>query len=93
MKQRFIAGIYGYNITYYQISVNIFYFIRKGLLYHLKQLEEALATRKNDGPYLFGTQFTMADVCWVPILDRMESARWWSEVDQKSFPRGNHFMS
>ena len=56
----------------------------------MKELEEALATRKNDGPYLFGTQFTMADVCWVPILDRMEAARWWSEVDQKSFPRGNY---
>ena len=66
--------------------------IRKGLLYHLNELEEALATRKNDGPYLFGTQFTMADVCWVPILDRMEAARWWSEVDQKSFPRGIHLI-
>ena len=63
--------------------------IRKGQLYHLKELEKALATRKNDGPYLFGSQFTMADVCWVPILDRMEAARWWSEVDKKSFPRGN----
>ena len=54
----------------------------------MKDLEDALATRSNDGPYLFGTQFTIADVCWVPILDRMEAARWWSEVDQKTFPRG-----
>ena len=59
-------------------------------MYHLKELDEALATRKNDGPYLFGSQFTMADVCWVSILDRMEAARWWSEVDKKSFPRGNN---
>ena len=54
----------------------------------MKELEDALATRKNDGPYLFGTQFTLADVCWVPILDRMEAARWWPEVDRASFPRG-----
>ena len=52
------------------------------------ELEDALATRKNDGHYLFGTQFTLADVCWVPILDRMEAARWWPEVDRTMFPKG-----
>ena len=55
----------------------------------MKELEDALATRKNNGPYLFGTQFTLADVCWVPILDRMDAARWWPEVDRTTFPKGN----
>lgn len=59
---------------------------RCGLLFHLKLLEEALG-KHEDGPYLFGSHFTMADVGWVPILDRMEQARWWSEVDRKEYPR------
>ena len=33
----------------------------------------------------------MADVGWAPILDRMDAARWWSEIDPKAFPRGYFF--
>ena len=54
-------------------------------------MEEALEKGNKEGPYLFGKQFTMADVGWAPILDRMDAARWWSEIDPKAFPRGYFF--
>ena len=64
-------------------------YFRKATLFHLKDLEDALTENKDSGPFLFGEKFTMADVGWVPILDRMDATRWWSIVDKNEFPKGS----
>ena len=51
-------------------------------------MEDALSENEDNGPFLFGEKFTIADVGWVPILDRMDATRWWSIVDRNKFPRG-----
>ena len=63
-------------------------YFRKAILFHLKDLEDALSENKDGGPFLFGEKFTMADVGWVSILDRMDATRWWSIVDRNEFPKG-----
>ena len=63
-------------------------YFRKAILFHLKNLEDALSENEDKGPFLFGEKFTMADVGWVSILDRMDATRWWSIVDRNEFPRG-----
>ena len=55
------------------------------LLHHLALLEEEL--EKGGGPWICGDRFTLADVSWIPILDRMELTTFWDSVDQSSFPR------
>ena len=64
-------------------------YFRKAILFHLKNLEDALSENEDKGPFLFGEKFTMADVGWVPILDRMDATRWWSIVDRNEFPKGS----
>ena len=61
-------------------------YFRKAILFHLKDLESALS---DSGPFLFGEKFTMADIGWVSILDRMDATRWWSIVDRNEFPKGS----
>ena len=41
---------------------------------HLDELEQVLAER--DGPYICGTQFTLADVGMMVIFDRLREADW-----------------
>lgn len=55
------------------------------LLHHLALLEEEL--EKGNGPWICGDKFTLADVSWVPILDRMEMTTFWDSVDRAKFPR------
>ena len=38
------------------------------------------------GPYICGTQYTLADVSMVPILERMEYARWWTDSLKAKHP-------
>ena len=64
-------------------------YFRKAILFHLKNLEDALSENEDKGPFLFGEKFTMADVGWVSILDRMDATRWWSIVDRNEFPKGS----
>lgn len=45
------------------------------LTLHLRQLEADLV--HGGGPWICGEQFTLADVSWIPVLERMEVARFW----------------
>jgi len=49
--------------------------------YHLQQLEKTL--KKSNGPYIFGEEYTLADIGYVPIFQRMEYARWWPQFQTK----------
>ena len=55
------------------------------LLHHLGLLEEEL--EKGGGPWICGDKFTLADIGWVPILERMELTTFWDSVDRDSFPK------
>lgn len=55
------------------------------LLHHLGLLEEEL--EKGGGPWICGDKFTLADISWVPILERMEITTFWDSVDRACFPK------
>jgi len=46
------------------------------IIYHLCQLEADLV--QGGGPWICGETFSLADISWIPILERMEVARFWS---------------
>ena len=50
---------------------------RKGINYHFTTLTTDLEA--SGGPYLCGEQYTLADISMVPIFERMEVARWWTD--------------
>lgn len=54
--------------------------VRWALDFHLAGLEAKLDA-VSPHPYLFGEQYTLADICWLPFLQRMEQARWWPEFE------------
>jgi len=58
--------------------------VRKALNHHLALLTKDLET--SGGPYICGEIFTLADVSMVPIFERMEYARWWTESLKEQFP-------
>jgi len=45
------------------------------IVYHLCQLEADLV--QGGGPWICGETYTLADISWIPILERMEIARFW----------------
>ena len=57
--------------------------VRWALDFHLGRLEAALGVEGSAGPYLYGDLYTLADICWVPFLQRLEQARWWPEFEGK----------
>jgi len=56
---------------------------RRALYHHLTELTKVLEL---EGPYICGEQYTLADISMVPILERMEVARWWTKAIQADFP-------
>ena len=42
--------------------------------------ELPLVFHEGGGPWICGETFTLADISWIPILERMEIARFWSCV-------------
>ena len=50
---------------------------RKGINLHFTRLTTDLEA--SGGPYLCGEQYTLADISMVPIFERMEVARWWTD--------------
>jgi len=58
--------------------------VRDSIQFHFDTLEEELG--KRPGPYLFGEEFTLADIGWISIFQRMEFARWWP-VFSGRYPR------
>jgi len=58
--------------------------VRKALDYHFTQLAKDIEA--SGGPYICGTQYTLADVSMVPILERMEYARWWTDSLKAKHP-------
>ena len=52
--------------------------------HHLTLLTKDL--EMSGGPYICGESFTLADVSMVPIFERMQYARWWTDSLKKQFP-------
>ena len=57
---------------------------RKALNHHFTVLSQDLEA--SGGPYICGDQYTLADVSMVPIFERMEYARWWTDSLKSQFP-------
>ena len=58
--------------------------VRRAMNYHLTLLTKDL--EMSGGPYICGESFTLADVSMVPIFERMQYARWWTDSLKKQFP-------
>ena len=52
---------------------------------HLDELEAHLAS--SDGPWIVGAQFTLADLSWAVIFDRLREARWTDVLETPRRPR------
>ena len=50
---------------------------RRGINYHFSTLTKDLES--SGGPYICGKEYTLADISMVPIFERMEVARWWTD--------------
>ena len=50
---------------------------RKGINLHFTTLTTDLEA--SGGPYLCGEQYTLADISILPIFERMEVGRWWTD--------------
>ena len=57
---------------------------RKCIEHHFSLLTKDLEA--SGGPYICGSQYTLADVSMVPILERMEYARWWTDPLKEKYP-------
>ena len=58
--------------------------VQRGLNHHM-----AILTKDPDtsgGPYICEESYTLADVSMVPIFERMEYGRWWTESIKEQFP-------
>jgi glutathione S-transferase len=51
---------------------------RRHMQRHLSELEQQLAT--SGGPWITGAQFTLADVSWAVIFERLHEADWTAEL-------------
>ncbi len=60
--------------------INVVKNVRRALDFHLAHLEVLLSAAEDPGP---PKEYTLADIMWVPFLQRMEEARWWPEFDGK----------
>jgi len=58
--------------------------VRRGLDHHFSLLTSDLEA--SDGPYICGSEYTLADVSMVPIFERMEYARWWTDSLKQKYP-------
>ena len=62
---------------------------RRGINHHLTTLTKDLES--SGGPYICGKEYTLADITMVPIFERMEVARWWTDsVKVRSFCKACH---
>eukprot|EP00091_Calanus_sinicus_P015468 TRINITY_DN33742_c0_g1_i1.p1 TRINITY_DN33742_c0_g1~~TRINITY_DN33742_c0_g1_i1.p1 ORF type:complete len:169 (+),score=39.58 TRINITY_DN33742_c0_g1_i1:1-507(+) len=59
--------------------------VRRGLNHHMAILTKDL--EESGGPYICGDSYTLADVSMVPIFERMEYGRWWTDSLKTQFPR------
>ena len=50
---------------------------RRGINHHFTRLTKDLES--SGGPYICGTEYTLADISMIPIFERMEVARWWTD--------------
>eukprot|EP00092_Neocalanus_flemingeri_P011679 GFUD01012589.1.p1 GENE.GFUD01012589.1~~GFUD01012589.1.p1 ORF type:complete len:348 (-),score=95.98 GFUD01012589.1:88-978(-) len=57
---------------------------RRGINHHFTLLTKDLEA--SAGPYICGEDYTLADVSMVPIFERMEYARWWTDSLMTQFP-------
>jgi len=58
--------------------------VRRGINHHFALLTKDLEA--STGPYICGEDYTLADVSMVPIFERMEYARWWTDSLITQFP-------
>jgi glutathione S-transferase len=58
--------------------------VRRGLNHHMAILTKDLEA--SGGPYICGDSYTLADVSMVPIFERMEYGRWWTNSLKTQFP-------
>ena len=59
-------------------------FGRKAFELHFSMLTKDL--EESGGPYICGTQFTLADCSLVPVLERMTYAKWWTKSLKSKYP-------
>ena len=57
---------------------------RKGIAHHFEILSKDL--EQSGGPFICGSQFTLADISMIPIFERMTYARWWTDTLKKKYP-------
>ena len=57
---------------------------KKGIAYHFKILTKDL--EKSGGPFICGSEYTLADISMIPIFDRMEYGKWWTNSLKEKFP-------
>ena len=50
---------------------------RRGINHHFARLTKDL--EGSGGPYICGKEYTLADISMIPIFERMEVARWWTD--------------
>ena len=58
--------------------------VSKGIEHHFSLLTKDLEA--SDGQYICGTQFTLADISLIPILERMTYAGWWTQTLENKYP-------
>jgi len=58
--------------------------VRRGINHHFALLTKDLEA--SGGPYICGEIYTLADVSMLPIFERMEYGRWWTDSLKSQFP-------
>merc|ERR1719251_654313 len=64
---------------------------RKAIYHHFEQITKEL--EEGGWPYLCGDQYPLADISMVPIFERMEVARWWTDSVKAEFPRVHQYWA
>jgi len=57
--------------------------VKSAIEIHMKNLNVQVC--KYEGKYLFGDELSMADLGWIPILDRMKKVGWLDLFDKSSY--------
>lgn len=57
--------------------------VKSAIEIHMKKLNVQVC--EHEGKYLFGDELSMADLGWIPILDRMKKVGWLDLFDKSSY--------
>ena len=85
ISMAFMFKIYGVEIfVKNEKFTSLLSLARKGLNHHFSLLTKDLEA--SGGPYICGSKYTIADVGMIPIFERMEYARWWTNSLKSKYP-------